>query len=83
MSIFLQVRKCSQESVALLLKSVPGDLDFHSACVPTTKFCIQELEKYKGTEYYIWSPDDFPFQHLVNILTSAMFLFRDFILLIV
>lgn len=43
-----KVRKCSQESVAVILKCSPGDSEFHPACQATAKFCNQELEKYKG-----------------------------------
>jgi hypothetical protein len=46
--MFLKVRKCAQESVAVIMKSTPGNSEYHPACQATTKFCIQELEKYKG-----------------------------------
>ena len=46
--MFFKVRKCSQESVAAIINCNPGDTEFHPACQATTKFCIQELEKYKG-----------------------------------
>ena len=30
------------------MKSTPGNSEYHPACQATMKFCIQELEKYKG-----------------------------------
>ncbi|XP_028391311.1 RRP12-like protein [Dendronephthya gigantea] len=61
-----KVRKCSHESVAEIIRSRPNGSEFHPACQATSKFCIQELEKYKGTAQAV------SVLHILGLLRNIM-----------
>ncbi|XP_046850876.1 RRP12-like protein [Xenia sp. Carnegie-2017] len=61
-----KVRKCAQESVASIINYNDENAEFHPACLTASKFCIQELEQYKGSSQAISA------LHILGLLKSTI-----------